>query len=94
MRKKRKQQPEFNRLSAAKQLSEAESRGFQEGMNTTVWPDRSNNPYSGWVIGGDAWDSALRDARERGWHRGQELRRQEIKRICEADAHRAVKATS
>lgn len=85
MRRKQKQ-PEFTRLSAAKQLSEAESRGFHEGMNTTVRPDRAHNPYSGWAIGGDAWDSALRDARERGWLRGQDLRRAEIKRICEAES--------
>lgn len=78
----RKKKPEFDKLIAAKQLSEAESRGFHEGMNTTVWPDRSNNPYSGWVMNGDAWDHALREARERGWKRGQDLRRAEIERIC------------
>lgn len=84
---RKRKQPEFDRLSAAKQLSEAESRGFHEGMNTTVWSDKANNPYAGgFLIGGDAWDHALRDARKRGWHRGQELRRQEIKRICEAES--------
>lgn len=82
----RKKQPEFDRLSAAKQLSEAESRGFQEGMNTTVWPHNGHNPYvGGWLMGGDAWDHAVRDARERGFRRGQDLRRAEIKRICEAE---------
>ena len=88
MRKKKR--PEFDRLVAAKQLSEAESCGFHEGMNTTVWPDSRNNPYqSGRIIGGDAWDawdSAVRAARERGWLRGQDLRRAEIKRICEAES--------
>ena len=79
---RKKKQPEFDRLVAAKQLSEAESRGFHEGMNTTVWPDRHNPYQSGRFIGGDAWDSTLRAARERGWHRGQELRRAEIERIC------------
>lgn len=83
---RRKKQPEFDRLVAAKQLSEAESRGFHEGMNTTVWPDRHNPYQSGWIIGGDDWDQALREARERGFQRGQDLRRAEIKRICEAES--------
>ena len=83
---RKKKQPEFDRQRAAGELREAESRGFHEGVNTTVWPNKAHNPYSGWVIGGDAWDNALRDARERGWLRGQELRRAEIKRICKAES--------
>lgn len=79
-----KKKPEFTRDQAGRELREAESVGFNEGMNTTVWPDDRRSPYSGWLMGGDAWDTALREARSRGWHRGQELRRQEILRICEA----------
>lgn len=83
-----KPKPEFDRETAARQLKEAESRGFQEGMNTTVWPHNGHNPYvGGWLLGGDAWDHAVRDARERGFRRGQELRRAEIKRICESEEY-------
>lgn len=79
-----KKRPEFTREKAGRELREAESLGFHEDMNTSVWPDDRRSPYSGWVMGGDSWDTALREARDRGWYRGQELRRQEILRICEA----------